>query len=123
MKIPVAVATSSEPDYAALSLKSADLGSHFKHIVTGDQIANGKPAPDIFLEAANRLKVAPETCIAFEDSEAGVLSASSAGMRVYLVPDLKVPSKATQSLAYSVGDSLNDALDHLQANCGQYSYG
>lgn len=114
--IPIAVATSSASGYAALSLKSAGLGSQFEHIVTGDQIDNGKPAPDIYLEAANRLDVAPESCIAFEDSEAGVLSASIAGMRVYLVPDLKMPSKATQSLAYSITDSLNDALDHLRGN-------
>ena len=118
LKIPVAVATSSDFDYATLSLKSAGLGSEFEHIVTGDQIANGKPAPDIYLEAADRLKVAPENCIAFEDSEAGVMSASSAGMRVYLVPDLKVPSVATRSRAYSVADSLIEVLDHLQANYG-----
>ncbi len=116
--IPIAIATSSDASFTALSLHSAGLGDRFEHIVTGDQVVAGKPAPDIFLEAANRLKVAPESCVVFEDSEAGVTSASAAGMTVYLVPDLKMPSQETQVLAYRVVGSLQGVLDHLQESYG-----
>jgi len=112
--IRVAVATSNGIEYASLCLSNTGLSEKFEHIVTGDTVTNGKPAPDIFLEAASRLGVAPEDCIALEDSEAGVLSANSAGMRVYLVPDLKEPSQQIKSLAYNVSGSLNHVLYHLQ---------
>lgn len=112
--IPVAVATSSDIEYASLCLSKTGLSEKFEHIITGDTVTNSKPAPDIFMQAASRLGIAPEDCIALEDSEAGVLSANDAGMRVYLVPDLKEPSEKIKSLAYNVSASLSDVLCHLQ---------
>jgi beta-phosphoglucomutase len=107
--LPVAVATSSETDYAALSLRKAGLEGRFKVIVTGDEVARGKPAPDIYLEAALRMQVPPSVCVALEDSEAGILAASRAGMRGLLIPDWTEPSDAAVQAAFCVLASLKDA--------------
>ena len=85
--LPVAVATSSEAHFTDFSLGQAGLMGAFEAIVTGDQIERGKPAPDIYLAAATQLGVAPHNCVALEDSEAGAVAASAAGMVTILVPD------------------------------------
>ena len=107
--LPVAVATSSERDYMAFSMRHAGLQGRFEIVVTGDEVARGKPAPDIYLEAARRLQVDPTTCVALEDSEAGVLAASRAGMRTLLIPDRSRPSDAAAQAAFRVLDSLSEA--------------
>jgi beta-phosphoglucomutase len=107
----MAVATSSEVDYAAFSLRHAGLEGRFEVIVAGDQVARGKPAPDIYLEAARRLQVAPAACVALEDSEAGILAASRAGMCALLIPDWVDPSDAAIQAAFRVLGSLNEAQD------------
>jgi HAD superfamily hydrolase (TIGR01509 family) len=73
--VAIAVATSTESDDAAFTLRSAGLDTRFRVIVTGDQVVHGKPAPDIYLEAARRLQIAPAQCVALEDSEAGIVAA------------------------------------------------
>ncbi len=108
--IPKAVATSSTAPEAERSLGLTGLKARFPIVVTGDQVANGKPAPDIYLAAAQRLGVAPAACVAFEDSNAGTLAASSAGMRTYLVPDLKTPNAEATAAATAVLASLHEAL-------------
>jgi HAD superfamily hydrolase (TIGR01509 family) len=110
-RLPVAVATSSEADYAAFSLRHAGLDGRFAVIVTGDQVARGKPAPDIYLEAARRLQVPPAACVALEDSDAGTLAASRAGMRALLIPDWTRPSDAAVQAAFRVLKSLDEAHD------------
>lgn len=112
-QIPTAVATSSDQDYATFSLRAAGLEDRFNHIVTGDQVVNGKPAPDIYVESARRLGVAPERCVAIEDSDAGVLAASAAGMITVMVPDLKPPSAEARSAAFCVVASLLDARKQI----------
>jgi beta-phosphoglucomutase-like phosphatase (HAD superfamily) len=79
--------------------------------VTGDEVARGKPAPDIYLEAARRLQVAPGSCVALEDSEAGILAANRAGMRALLIPDWTRPSEAAAQAAFRVLNSLSEAHD------------
>ncbi len=116
-QVPTAVATSSDQEYATLSLRMAGLEGRFSQIVTGDQVANGKPAPDIYLESARRLGVSPQDCVAIEDSDAGVLAASAAGMITLMVPDLKAPSTQARSAAFSVLASLLDARNILEAFC------
>ena len=109
--MPRAIATSSDAHYTEFSLRKAGLAGRFEIIVTGDQIARGKPAPDIYLEAARRMGHAPAECLAFEDSDAGVLAATSAGMTTICVPDLRAPSDAAVRAAYRVIPSLEAALD------------
>ena len=109
-----AVATSSDQEYAAFSLKAAGLDARmFAHIVTGEQVENGKPAPDIYLETARRLGVSPARALAVEDSDAGILSASGAGMISVMVPDLKLPSPLAREKAFRVLTSLHDVVSLL----------
>ena len=84
---PVAIATGGTPDIALPALKAAGLDSLFSVVVTPHDVApgRGKPYPDMFLEAARRIGVAPEKCLVFEDAEPGVLAARAAGMQVVRV--------------------------------------
>lgn len=84
-RVPLAVASSSYRDRLDLSLRATGLEGYFEASVAGDEVAEGKPAPDLFVEAAARLGVAPSDCIAVEDTPAGIASAHSAGMRVVAV--------------------------------------
>jgi beta-phosphoglucomutase family hydrolase len=81
-RLPMAVATGGTRAICTKTLASLDLLQHFREIVTADDVKHGKPAPDIFLEAARRLGVAAEACVAFEDADLGVRAAREAGMRV-----------------------------------------
>jgi beta-phosphoglucomutase-like phosphatase (HAD superfamily) len=119
-KLPVAVATSSDRDYASLSLRAAQLGSYFDKVITGDQVVSGRPAPDIYIEAAHRLGVAAANCMAIEDSDAGVLSASAAGMITVMVPDLKPPSPHAREAAFCVVGSLVDARGVMASLCEDF---
>jgi beta-phosphoglucomutase-like phosphatase (HAD superfamily) len=108
-ELPLAVATSSDSSFTDFSLGRADLRGTFDVVVTGDQVAHPKPAPDIYLEAARRLGVNPVHCLALEDSEAGILAASRAGMVSLLVPDMKEPAEEAVSAAFRVLGSLHEA--------------
>jgi HAD superfamily hydrolase (TIGR01509 family) len=112
--VPIAVATSSGGRTAEATLGAAGLLDRFRVIVTGDQVVAGKPAPDIYLEAARRLGVHPARCVALEDSDAGVLSAHAAGMRALHIPDLKAPSDAATAVAFRVLRSLHEAQALLE---------
>lgn len=85
---PVAIATGGTPDIALPALKAAGLDDLFKIVVTPHDVApgRGKPHPDMFLEAARRIGVAPDSCLVFEDAEPGMRAARAAGMQVVRVP-------------------------------------
>lgn len=85
-KVPMAVATGGTRIVAEKTLQAVGLSDLFDEVVTADDVENGKPAPDIFLEAAKRLNVAPERCVALEDAPAGIAAAQAAGMRVVALP-------------------------------------
>jgi beta-phosphoglucomutase len=78
--VPVGIATSAPGDNVAHSLAELGLDRRLTRIVRSDEVARGKPAPDVFLAVARLLGVAPEQCLAFEDAPAGILSARAAGM-------------------------------------------
>ncbi len=90
--LPLAIATSSRRESALKKLRLTGLLPLFGTVVSFDCIANPKPAPDPFLEAARRLALDPARCIAFEDSDTGAASARAAGMTVVQVPDM-APSR------------------------------
>ena len=113
--IPRAIATSTRRDRAEAKLAHAALLSRFDAVVGGDEVACGKPAPDIYVAAAARLRIAPERCVALEDSEPGFHSALAAGMMPILVPDLLPPSDALLALAPLVLVSLTEVRTHLAA--------
>ncbi|MGE0384548.1 MAG: HAD family hydrolase [Gammaproteobacteria bacterium] len=115
LDVPLAVATSTHSDRAGFSLAAAGIRTRFRAFVTGDRVHCGKPAPDIYLRAASELDVAAAECLALEDSEAGVLSASAAGMRTFMVPDLVAPTVAAARAAYRIVESLPQAQPHILA--------
>lgn len=105
-----AVATSSDYDIAISHLKHTEIFDYFNEIVTGNMVMRSKPAPDIFLEAAKRLKVSTKNCIILEDSESGIQAAAAAEAIPIMVPDLKQPSNEIRKLTYAVCKSLTEAL-------------
>ena len=80
--IPSAVATNAEPANVTFVLGESGLRPYFRTVVDGHQVQNPKPHPEVFLRAANLLGVAPDRCVVFEDSYAGVRAGVAAGMRV-----------------------------------------
>jgi HAD superfamily hydrolase (TIGR01509 family) len=79
-RIPVAVATSAPAENVAFTLRELRLQRRLTVVARSDEVAHGKPAPDVYLRAASLLGIAPESCLAFEDAPVGVAAARSAGM-------------------------------------------
>jgi HAD superfamily hydrolase (TIGR01509 family) len=88
---PVAIASSAHREVIAAAVAALDLDGVLDAIVSSDEVAAGKPAPDVYLLAAARLGVEPHRCLAVEDSLNGVLAGKAAGMTVALVPNASVP--------------------------------
>ena len=90
---PLAIASSANRPLIDLVLDQAGFAGAFAATVSSEEVPAGKPAPDVYLEAARRLGVAPERCAAIEDSHNGILSARAAGMRVVAVPNRLFPPR------------------------------
>ena len=88
---PVAIASSSNPELIAVVLRATGLASVVRDAVSSQEVERGKPAPDVYLEAARRLDVEPTSCVAVEDSHNGIRSAHEAGMRVIAIPNRHFP--------------------------------
>jgi HAD superfamily hydrolase (TIGR01509 family) len=102
----LALATSSGKSSADRSLREAGLSHYFEFIVTGDMVMRGKPAPDIYRLACEKLGAPPGSCYAVEDSPNGVRSAHAAGLKVILVPDIaEIPDEIVK-LSFKTFDSL-----------------
>jgi len=111
--IDAAVATSTRRARALAKLRRTGLLPRFAAIVGGDEVGRGKPAPDIFLAAAERIAQAPAACVVLEDSEPGLHGAHAAGIAPIMVPDLHPPSAALLALRPLVLASLHRVRDHL----------
>eukprot|EP00584_Thalassiosira_punctigera_P006543 CAMPEP_0172538910 /NCGR_PEP_ID=MMETSP1067-20121228/10205_1 /TAXON_ID=265564 ORGANISM="Thalassiosira punctigera, Strain Tpunct2005C2" /NCGR_SAMPLE_ID=MMETSP1067 /ASSEMBLY_ACC=CAM_ASM_000444 /LENGTH=273 /DNA_ID=CAMNT_0013324501 /DNA_START=41 /DNA_END=862 /DNA_ORIENTATION=- len=99
-RVPMAIATSSRASSVRKKRsKHEKMFRSFREIVTGDDVENGKPAPDIYLEAAKRLGVHPSECLVFEDALPGARSGKSAGCRVVAVPDSRMEKEAFESVS------------------------
>lgn len=85
--IKLGIATSNSKELVSGALQALGVYDYFDAIVTGCEVERGKPAPDVYLEAAKRCKVAPKDCLVFEDIVAGILAGKAAGMRVCAVED------------------------------------
>ena len=107
LRLPRAIATSSTHATVRGHLVSHGLTDRFHDVVARGDYANGKPAPDPFLKAAERLGVAPALCLALEDSHNGVRSASAAGMMAVMVPDLIPATDEIHGLCALVVDDLH----------------
>jgi HAD superfamily hydrolase (TIGR01509 family) len=104
---PLGLASSSNRELIDLALELLGVEHLFAASVSSEEVARGKPAPDVYLEAARRLKVEPAEAAAVEDSHNGILAAKVAGMRVVAIPNLHFPPDgATLAQADVVLDSL-----------------
>ena len=97
-RYPLGLASSSNRPLIDAALETAGLASCFAATVSSEEVERGKPAPDVYLEAARRLGVAPRSCAAVEDSHGGIRSAKAAGMHVIVFPNASYPPDA-ESLA------------------------
>lgn len=107
--VPRAVATSTGGALARHKLERAGVLHFFETVVGGDEVPRGKPAPDIFVAAAERLGYRPADCIVLEDSGPGIRGAADAGMIPILIPDGRLPAPETRAAAKFVVESLNEA--------------
>jgi len=109
----LALASSSNRAIFEEVLRLAGIADCFQATVSSEEVARGKPAPDVYLEAARRLGVVPERCAAVEDSHAGIRSAHAAGMRVIAIPN---PSYPPDDESLAVADAVVESLDALTAS-------
>lgn len=84
------------------NLEITGLKRFFNHIVTGDQVKNRKPAPDIFQNVGLKMGIPPKKCLVLEDSEPGIRAADAAGMLPVMIPDFKSPSNELEKIIYKV---------------------
>ena len=106
---PLGLATSSNRPVIETVLDAAALRPYFAATVSSEEVAAGKPAPDVYVEAARRLEADPERCAAIEDSHNGIRSARSAGMRVIAIPNPHFPPGD----AIQEADAVIGSLDEL----------
>ena len=114
ISLPMAVATSTRYSDAIKSLESTGIVHYFEFVMAGDQVTKGKPDPEIYLKAAQKLDAVPVECIVFEDSENGVKSAHAAGMDIIQIPDLLDPSDELKALGHRVFVSLVDVCRNFE---------
>lgn len=110
----IAVATATDPERTRWYLGSLNRLEYFDKIVCTRMVENGKPEPDVYLEATRQLEMEPEYCMALEDSPNGILSAYRAGMYPVMVPDLTQPDEETSRILYRCVDNLAQVIDVLE---------
>lgn len=113
--LPRALATSSSRRQAEVSLAEAGLLGRFEVEVTGDEVQCGKPEPDLFLLAAERLGVPAESCVVFEDAPAGLEAAARAGMRRVWVPNIHTRHLTSPVALDATLGSLTEAIGWLES--------
>lgn len=109
---PVAIASSSNPELIEVVLHRSRLDGVVREAVSSQEVARGKPAPDVYLEAARRLEVDATRCAAVEDSHNGIRSANAAGMWVFAVPNLHFPP---DDEALALADVVFGSIEELVA--------
>ena len=115
LRLPKAVATSTGRAKALRHLRAVGIDARFDAIVTRDDVARGKPHPDLYLHAARALRVDPARGLALEDSYNGVRAARAAGMAVVMVPDLLPPTPEMAALAQAIVADLHAVARGLSA--------
>jgi beta-phosphoglucomutase family hydrolase len=108
LKLPMAVASSATMPTIQLVVDTLKIRHYFKTLTSGDEVAHGKPAPDVFLLAAQRLGVEPSACLVIEDTLNGVLAAKAAGMQC-----VAIPCETTMHQDHSLADQRLTRLDEI----------
>lgn len=114
--LPLAVVTSSTKEILAQYQKYGTVFEYFDRLITGDEVKEGKPNPDVYLYAAKVMGVDPKNCVVLEDSKNGIISASKAGMQVLMIPDLIMPDEEVLSYHPKIYSSLEAAMEYFQDN-------
>lgn len=115
--VTMAVVTSTATEQARNHLARAGLLDAFVTVIGGDAVPAHKPDPSPYIAGAAAVGEAPQACVAFEDSDPGVQSATTAGCTVWQIPDLRPPDRLLPDLGQSVADTLRDAT--LRAGLAQ----
>ena len=114
IKIPMVVASSSETFVVEERIKRLSWEKYFVALVGGDQVKNGKPAPDIFLLAADKIKIPAEDCYVFEDSFNGVRAGAAAKSSTIMVIDCVEPTEEIKNLCTAVFNNMTEAMNAIQ---------
>lgn len=109
-KIKVALATSTTTKSAREILRRAKVLEYFDILVCGDMVTNGKPHPEVFLKAANKLELKTDECIGLEDSINGIRSLYNANMKAVMIPDLIEPTDEIKPMIYKVCKDLTEVV-------------
>lgn len=109
--LPLAVASAADLADILTSLAQAGIDGHFAAVASGQEVPRTKPAPDVYLLAAERLGVDPARCLAFEDTNAGARAAIAAGMHTFMVPHQCVPDEFVRARARGIAASLLEFVE------------
>lgn len=113
--VKMAVASSSLPGIVRRNLRIAGVDHYFDAVVSGAQVEHGKPAPDIYLLAAEKIGVDPGECYVFEDNLNGIRAGVAAGCRSYMIPDLMEPTDEARAICSGIFEDLGAAMRALEA--------
>ena len=108
------VATSSTRNRVEHLLGMADILKHYDDSICGDEVTHGKPNPEVFLRACEKLGVQPSQALVLEDSEAGIQAAHSANIPVICIPDMKYPEPEYAQMTTKIFQSLHTVIDYLK---------
>lgn len=112
----IAVASSSDTADIKNNLEKTKLEKYIDEIASGAEVENGKPAPDVFLLAAERLDVDPKDCLILEDSKAGIKAGKASGAMVFMVPDMFTVDKECEDTADRILTNLGEVIEILEGN-------
>ncbi len=112
--IPMALATSTPLYMTESNLAKTGIGEYLDAVVTADMVENGKPAPDIFIEAGRRIGAKAHECLVCEDSYNGIRAAYAAGMKPVMIPDILQPTSEIKQILYATVDSLLDVIELIK---------
>jgi HAD superfamily hydrolase (TIGR01509 family) len=113
MQMPLGLATSSGREVTNDHLRRSDLHSYFDVVVTRNEVLRGKPHPDLFLKAAEKLSVAPRRCLVLEDSCNGIRAAAAAGCLPVMIPDLLEATDEMRAICLAIATNLNEVRSLL----------
>lgn len=111
--IKISLATSTSEESAMRMIKKAGVEDYFDAFVCGNMVKNGKPHPEVFLTAAEKLSLPPQSCIALEDSINGIKSAYAAKMLPIMVPDMLSPTKEIMPMLYALCKDLSEVIKKI----------
>lgn len=108
------IATSSIEERAYRILERHDILKYFDTVVYGSEVSRGKPFPDIFLKACEKLDIKPDEALVLEDSEAGIQAAYDANIPVICIPDMKFPQELYVIKTTAILSSLDQVIDYIE---------